>query len=84
MNNMKKNTGDDRMDYSTMDFKKVLERINDLYNKSKNEGLTEEEKKEQTEIRRYYISVIKGNVKCNLDNIHKNEVGVGEVFSLPI
>ncbi|WBW99709.1 DUF896 domain-containing protein [Oceanirhabdus sp. W0125-5] len=54
-----------------MDFKKVIERINALYNKSKSEGLTEEEKKEQAEIRQYYISVIKGNFKCNLDKVEK-------------
>ena len=59
------------MDYSKMDFKKVIERINELYNKSKNEGLTEEEKKEQAEIRQYYISVIKGNFKCNLNKVKK-------------
>nr|WP_276575917.1 radical SAM protein [Oceanirhabdus seepicola] len=54
-----------------MDFKEVLKRINALYNKSKNEGLTEEEKKEQAEIRKYYISVITGNVKGNLNKVEK-------------
>ncbi|MCY6371674.1 DUF896 domain-containing protein [Clostridium ganghwense] len=54
-----------------MEFKKVLERINFLYHKSQNEGLTEEEKKEQQELRRYYIDVIKGNFKMHLDKIEK-------------
>lgn len=59
------------MDYSKMEFKKVIDRINELYRKSKNEGLTEEEKKEQAEIRQYYISVIKGNFKANLNKVEK-------------
>lgn len=51
------------MDYSKMEFKKVIERINELYKLSQERELTEEEKLEQKEIREYYISVIKGNVK---------------------
>ena len=54
-----------------MEFSKVIERINFLYHKSKNEGLNEEELKEQQELRSYYIQVIKGNFRANLDNVDK-------------
>ena len=46
-----------------------IQRINELYHKSKAEGLTEEEKNEQQKLRRAYIDAIKGNLKANLDNI---------------
>ena len=54
-----------------MEFNKVIERINFLYHKNKNEGLSEEEIKEQQELRSYYIQVIKGNFRANLDNVDK-------------
>lgn len=54
-----------------MEFSKVIERINFLYHKSKNEGLNEEELNEQKELRSYYIQVIKGNFKANLNNVDK-------------
>ncbi|WP_251860441.1 DUF896 domain-containing protein [Clostridium sp. Marseille-Q2269] len=54
-----------------MDMKKLIERINFLYKKSKDTGLTEEEKIEQQELRRKYIDVIKGNVKVQLDGVEK-------------
>ncbi|GAA0784426.1 hypothetical protein GCM10008909_11210 [Hathewaya limosa] len=59
------------MDYSKIEFSKVIDRINELYKKSKNEGLTEEEKKEQKEIREYYLSVIRGNFKAQLSQVKK-------------
>lgn len=46
-----------------------IQRINELYHKSKAEGLTDEEKNEQQKLRRAYIDAIKGNLKANLDNI---------------
>ena len=46
-----------------------IQRINELYHKSKAEGLTEEEKLEQQTLRKAYIDAIKGNLKANLDNI---------------
>lgn len=51
------------------DFNEVLKRINELYKKSQEEGLTEEEKKEQAELRKYYIDVFKNNVRNQLKNI---------------
>ena len=50
-----------------MDMKKLIARINFLYKKSKEEGLTEEEKIEQQKLRREYINIIKGNVKVQLE-----------------
>ena len=40
-----------------------IARINELYHKSKKEGLTEEEKKEQAMLRYEYIQAIKNNIK---------------------
>lgn len=52
-----------------MDIKEVIKRINFLYHKSKNEGLSDEEKKEQKEVRDYYIGLMKNNLKVQLDTI---------------
>lgn len=54
-----------------MEFKKVIERINELYKKSKAEGLTEEEKKEQKELREYYLEVFRNNMKMQMDGVEK-------------
>ena len=43
---------------------KDIARINELYHKSKAEGLTEEEKKEQAELRQSYIQAIRGNIRA--------------------
>lgn len=45
-----------------------IARINELFHKSKAEGLTEEEKKEQQELRQEYLAVIRGNIRATLDN----------------
>lgn len=53
-----------------------IKRINELYKKMKTVGLTEEEKKEQSDLRSAYIAAIKSNLQSNLDNIMiKNEDG---------
>ncbi|MFA9397306.1 MAG: DUF896 domain-containing protein [Clostridiaceae bacterium] len=54
-----------------MEFNKVIERINYLYNKSKNENLTEEEKEEQKELKKQYIKVMRGNVEDQLKHYKK-------------
>ena len=46
-----------------------IARINELYRKSKAEGLTEEEKKEQDLLRKEYIANVRNNLKAQLDNI---------------
>lgn len=50
-----------------------IQRINELYNKSKNEGLTEEEKTEQQALRRQFIDDFKRNLRGQLDNISVQE-----------
>ena len=44
-------------------------RINELYRKSKAEGLTPEEKKEQALLRKNYIAAIRGSIRSQLNNI---------------
>ncbi len=47
-----------------------IARINELYHKSKAEGLTPEETKEQKMLRQAYIADIKKNVQSQIDNIN--------------
>lgn len=49
-----------------MELEKMVERINFLYKKSQEEGLTEEEKKEQAELRQKYINNVKQNFKAQI------------------
>ena len=46
-----------------------IARINELYHKSKREGLTEEEKKEQAMLRYEYIQAMKNNLRSTLDSV---------------
>lgn len=55
-----------------MDKEKIA-RINELYHKSKAEGLTETEKKEQQILRREYIDSVKRNLTSQLNNISIQE-----------
>lgn len=55
-----------------MDEKKI-QRINELYHKSKEQGLTEEEKAEQKELRQEYIFAMKNNLRSILNNIDIKE-----------
>ena len=55
-----------------MDDKKIA-RINELYHKSKAEGLTAEESKEQQILRREYIDSFKRNLRSQLNNISIQE-----------
>ena len=48
---------------------KTIARINELYHKSQNEGLTEEEKKKQRQLRADYIAAIRANMRGTLNNI---------------
>lgn len=46
-----------------------IDRINVLARKSKAEGLTEEEKKEQDLLRKEFIANVRKNLRAQLDNI---------------
>lgn len=65
--------------------KEKIDRINELYRKSKAEGLTDAEKKEQDLLRKEYIANVRMNLRANLNNIDiVNEDGsvenLGEKF----
>lgn len=62
-----------------------ISRINELYHKSKAEGLTEEEKKEQQLLRQQYVASIRGSIRSQLNNIDMEMedgtiVNLGEKF----
>lgn len=46
-----------------------IDRINALYRKSKAEGLTEEEKKEQGLLWKEFVASVKSNLRSQLNNI---------------
>ena len=47
-----------------------IDRINELYRKSKAEGLTAEEKKEQELLRKQFIADVRGSLTAQLNNIY--------------
>lgn len=62
-----------------------IQRINELYHKSKSIGLTEAEKKEQKILRQEYIDSFRENLRGQLNNISIKEkdgtiVNLGEKF----
>ena len=67
-----------------MDQQKI-KRINELYRKSKAEGLTDAEKKEQKLLRQEYLESVKNNLRAQLNNIDMEEkdgmvVNLGEKY----
>ena len=50
--------------------KEKIERINFLAKKSKCEGLTDEEKIEQTKLREEYVADFKKSLRAQLDNVY--------------
>lgn len=67
-----------------MDEQKIA-RINELYHKSKAEGLTESEQKEQQILRREYVDAFRQNLRSQLDQISIQEAdgsitNLGEKF----
>ena len=52
-----------------MNMDERIKRINELYHKSQSEGLTDEEKLEQSILRQEYVDSIKRNMKPQLDSI---------------
>ena len=65
---------------------KKIARINELAHKSKAEGLTEAEKKEQQLLRQEFLANVRSNLKSQLDNIDIQEpdgtVDAGTVVNL--
>ena len=62
-----------------------IARINELYKKSKSEGLTEEEAKEQHALRQEYLDSVRKNLRSQLNNIDVKEadgtiVNLGEKY----
>lgn len=49
---------------------KKIDRINELARKAKTDGLTEEEKVEQTELRNEYRRAVTGNLAAQLENTY--------------
>ncbi|MCM1103507.1 MAG: DUF896 domain-containing protein [Clostridium sp.] len=59
-----------------MNVEELTARINELYHKSKEEGLTEEEKEEQARLRQEYIENVRANLRGQLSAIRiQNEDG---------
>lgn len=51
----------------------TIDRINMLYHKSQDTGLTDAEKEEQAALRKEYIEAIRSNMRSNLNNISIKE-----------
>ena len=59
-----------------MTMQEIIDRINELYHKSQDVGLTEEEKTEQKDLRQQYVLSIRRSLRGQLDNIDiRNEDG---------
>jgi len=52
-----------------MEFDLLIKRINELSRKTKAEGLTPEEKEEQTKLRNEYRALVVGNLSSQLDGL---------------
>ncbi len=52
-----------------MTLDEQIARINELYHKSQAEGLTEEEKAEQAQLRAAYVANFRANLRGQLDSI---------------
>lgn len=64
---------------------KKIDRINELYKKSKSTGLTEAEKEEQAALRGEYMDLVRKNLRSQLDQIDVQEkdgtiVNLGEKY----
>ena len=54
-------------DYMTVE--QMTDRINELYHKSQEEGLSDAEKAEQKELRQAYVANVRANLRGQLNNI---------------
>jgi uncharacterized protein YnzC (UPF0291/DUF896 family) len=57
------------MEDSFMNIDNVIERINELARKKKEDGLTEDELQERTALRDIYLQNIRNNFRAQLDSI---------------
>ena len=65
--------------------KQKIDRINELYRKSKAEGLTDAERKEQKILRQEYLELVRRDLRSQLNNIDVEEkdgtvVNLGEKY----
>ncbi len=56
-----------------MNMEEKIKRINELYHKSQDVGLTDEEKEEQKRLRQEYVQSVRSNLRNQLDNINIQE-----------
>lgn len=68
-----------------MNLEQQIKRINELYHKSQEVGLTDDEKLEQAKLRAEYIANVRANLKSQLDNVSIQEAdgsitNLGEKF----
>ena len=56
-----------------MNLEEKIKRINELYHKSQDIGLTDEEKEEQKRLRQEYVESVRNNLKSQLDSINIQE-----------
>ncbi len=68
-----------------MNMEERIRRINELYHKSQNEGLTDAEKAEQARLRAEYVANVRANLRGQLDNVDIREpdgtiTNLGEKF----
>jgi uncharacterized protein YnzC (UPF0291/DUF896 family) len=61
------------MNIDEMKIEEVVEKINFLYKKSQEEGLSEQEKELQQKLRRRYIDNVKRNFRSQLEGIELNK-----------
>ena len=57
------------MNIDKMKIEEVIEKINMLYKKSQEEGLSDKEKELQQKLRQRYIDNVKRNFRAQLDSI---------------
>lgn len=63
------------MDINQMKIEEVIEKINILYKKSQEEGLSDKEKELQQKLRRRYIDNVKRNFKVQLEGVEPKKKG---------
>lgn len=68
-----------------MNLDERIKRINELYHKSQDVGLTDEEKLEQAKLRAEYVANVRANLRSQLDNVSIQEAdgsitNLGEKF----